>query len=404
MQRIIVHTAEPSSGAARYVSELIAALAASGAEVTLFCPPTFEFLRGAELSGVRVSFAGQRPVGHASFVTRVARNGKYLLATAFRQMGTMRPGDVVHFQFPLYFPAGLVFFGLARLRGCPIVFTAHDPKPHKWLLPRKLRWLEWKMLRLAYSMSNQIIVHNEAGKQVLIQEFVQSPDKVSVVPHGPLRFAQPMGQAPSGSLRLLLFGSIRQNKGVQLAVAAVQALNSGGKTQVDLTIAGEVANAREQQYWADCKDLIARNPNGLTVMERYIPDHEVGKLISDHSALLLPYSDFTSESGVAALALANRRAIIATRAGGLGELLSQGECGIPIESPTAEGVEQAIRAALRLGPDALEKMGESGAALFESGRSWREIAEKTRVVYAAATHKGPVSRKPLLDRATGGTQ
>jgi glycogen(starch) synthase len=402
MQRIILHTSEPSSGAARYVSELVYGLIANGAEVTLFCPPTFEFLHDVEASGAKLILAGHRSVGHAGFVTRVARNVWYLVTTAFRQLLATQPGDVLHFQFPLYFPAGLVFFALAWLRGCPIVFTAHDPKPHKWLLPKSLRLLEWSMVRFAYSISNRVIVHNETGKEVLVREFRQSPEKIAVVPHGPLRASLEIGLAPSGPMRLLVFGSIRENKGVRLAIEAVQSLNSSDATKVGLTIAGTVANAREQSYWADCKALIARSPRGIQVMEQYVPGREVGKLISEHHALLLPYSNFTSESGVAALALANGRAIIATRAGGLGEILAQCDCGIPIETATAEGVREAIRAALQHGPEALQKMGEAGGALMDSGRSWVEIGEKTLAVYAAVSQDRPALHRRLLHRIMGG--
>jgi len=402
MQRILLHTSEPSSGAARYVSELVYGLIANGAEVALFCPPTFEFLRDVEARGAKLILAGHRGVGHASFVVRVARNVRYLLTTTFRQLLAMQSGDVLHFQFPLYFPAGLVFFALAWLRGCPIVFTAHDPKPHKWLLPTRLRWLDWNMVRLAYSISNRVIVHNETGKQVLVREFRQSPEKIAVVPHGPLRASQAIGPAPLGSLRLLVFGSIRENKGVRLAIDAVQSLNGSGATRVGLTIAGTVANAREQSYWADCKASIAKNPSGIQVMEQYVPGGQVGKLISDHHALLLPYSNFTSESGVAALALANGRAIIATRAGGLGELLAQCDCGIPIETATAEGVKEAIRIALQHGPETLQQMGEAGGALMNSGRSWVEIGEKTLAVYSAVSQDRPALHRRLLDRIMGG--
>ena len=63
----------------------------------------------------------------------------------------------------------------------------------------------------------------------------------------------------------------------------------------------------------------------VRVIERYIPDDEVGVLLTHCDAVLLPYTDFNSDSGVAALALANGRPIIARRTGGLAALLDASE-------------------------------------------------------------------------------
>ena len=381
MERIIVHTSEPSSGAARYVSELVAGLTANHARVTLFCPPTFAHLSNVKSCGASVAFAAHRNVEYGSFVNRVARNIRFLVGTARRQLRATRRGDIVHVQFPLYFPAGLAFFALARMRRCPIVFTAHDPIPHKWLLPKRLRALEWNMLRCAYCLSDRIIVHNETGKAVLVDQFRQRPGKIVVIPHGPLAASHTIESFPSGAFSILLFGSIRENKGVHLAIQAVQALNARSPHQIQLTIAGVVANAREQSYWEHCLQLIKDQPSGIRVINRYIEDSEVGALVSEHHAMLLPYDGFTSESGVAALALANRRPIITTRVGGLAALLDQASCGVAIEEHSVEGVASAIRKAWQAGPDALGRMGEAGSNLMRSDRSWTEIGRRTLAVY-----------------------
>ena len=93
-------------------------------------------------------------------------------------------GDIAHMQFPLYFPARPDFFPPGAPRGCPTIFTAHDPVPHKWLLPGRLRWLEWNTLRWAYALSDRLIVHNETGRSALTEKFRQDPGKIVVISHG----------------------------------------------------------------------------------------------------------------------------------------------------------------------------------------------------------------------------
>ncbi len=393
VNRIVLHTSEPSSGAARYVTELVAGLAANDAQVKLFCPPGFDYLSEVRSCGATVALSAHRRTGPGGLAARVAGNVRFLLGTARRQLEETQRGDIVHIQFPLYFPVGLAFFLLARMRGCAIVFTAHDPLPHKWLLPNGLRPLEWNALRLAYSLSDRLVVHNEVGRKILTERFHQNPRKIVAIPHGPLVASQPIGPAPESGLRLLVFGSIRENKGVHLAIQAVQLLNSA-VVRVQLTIAGEVANAREQDYWDYCAGLIARNPAGISVIRRYIEDRETGPLLAEHHAMLLPYAEFGSESGVAALALANRRPIIASRAGGLGAILAECPCGIAIEEPTAKGVAEAIVAARDAGPAALRQMGERGAAFMGSGRSWKEIGRRTLALYRELSGAAARAERP----------
>jgi glycosyltransferase involved in cell wall biosynthesis len=102
----------------------------------------------------------------------------------------------------------------------------------------------------------------------------------------------------------------------------------------------------------------------------------------------LPYTGANSESGVAALALANERAIIARNIGGLATLLSAADLGVPIEAPTAQAVADAIETALDLGLDVLSQKGKIGAELMNSTRSWTEIGKKTVSLYARVSSPG----------------
>lgn len=380
--RVVVYTPEPASGAARYVFELVKALRQAGAPVVLFCPANFAYAGNLATSGVSVSYSATRGTEPGSLIRRITRNLRFVAFHFLRQFSLCRPGDVFHIQFPLYFPLGLVSFVVAKSRGSRVVFTAHDPIPHKWLLPSWLRIIERGTLSLAYGLSDSIIVHNEADRTLLIGQFGQPAGKISVVPHGPLPVTDADLPFKSGSqLELLLFGSIREDKGIHLAVEAVQRLNAQGKP-VRLTIAGAVANAREIEYWEHCKALIAQAGDCVRVHERFIADEELPTLLADCHAMLLPYTGGNSESGVAAVALANERAIIARDVGGLRTLLAAADLGIPIEDSTPEAVEEAIQAALGLGLEALREKGANGAKLMNATRSWAEIGRSTVHLYA----------------------
>lgn len=381
--RVVVYTPEPSSGAARYVFELVKSLAGTGASVLLFCPSNFTYATELANGGIPLSFSAMRGTEPGSLLNRITRNLRFFALHFVRQLALCRRHDVFHVQFPLYFPLGLISFLVAKCRGSKVVFTAHDPIPHKWLLPKSLRFLERGTLSFAYHLSDRIIVHNDADRKLLAGEFGQPPSKISVIPHGPLTMGEQAHAFEEGErLELLLFGSIREDKGVHLAVEAVQHLSAQGR-KVRLTIAGAVANAREQEYWEGCKNLIGQGSDCIRVEERFIADAEMPSLIAGCHAMILPYLGGNSESGVAALALANERAIIARNVGGLGTLLSAADLGIAIEHPTTLGVEEAIELALALGLEDLREKGARGAKLMNSTRSWKEIGRKTVDLYAS---------------------
>src|SRR5438270_6186453 len=184
--RVVVYTPEPGSGAARYVFELAKSVAGAGASVLLFCPSNFAYAADLAASGISVSYSAPRGTEPGSLVARITRNLRFFGLHFLRQLALCRPGDVFHVQFPLYFPLGLVSFLVAKARRSRVVFTAHDPIPHKWLLPESLRIVERVTLSFAYDLSDLIIVHNEGDRRLLVEQFGQPASKISVVPHGPL--------------------------------------------------------------------------------------------------------------------------------------------------------------------------------------------------------------------------
>jgi glycosyltransferase involved in cell wall biosynthesis len=377
-----MHTVEPS-GLGHYVSRLVLAIAQAGVPVALYCPANSQDEDAVLHAGIEIIHAAVRDTSNANLLLRLCRNFVFLVRTAHSQFRAVRRGDVVHFQGMLHLPLGFVLLCLPKLQGASVVLTAHDPLPHRWRLPRALRRLERAMLHLSYRLCDNIIVHNRTGEELLRREFNIPASRISVVPHG--WYAEDYASTPdacsASELSLLAFGSIRENKGLHLAIAGLQMANRALPSPARLTIAGHCDPA-EEAYWNHCKQLIAAAPAHIEVIDRRIDDAEVAHLFARHHALLLPYTNFSSESGVATLALSRRRALLATASGGLGELISQADCGVLIRSQDAAGVAEAIRTAANLGPQRLLLMGIEGHRLVREARSWESVAEKTSAVYA----------------------
>jgi glycogen synthase len=389
----IVYTPEPMDGAARYTTDFVKALRAEGVRVALFCPRNFVYADELRESGVPLLQTGERDVRPASLLRRIARNICFALTSTRSLFSAMSGGETVHFQMPLHLPLGFVCYTAVRLKKAHIVLTAHDPLPHRWRMPGRLSSFEKAMLGMSYRMADAIVVHNLSGKAILEKHFGVSASRIEVVPHGPMADLGMECDYPEfDRLKLLCFGAIRENKGIQLAIEAVQALRARGY-QVELTIRGELYTASEEQYWCDCLELTARSPEGIHVEEGFVPDGQISELMAAHHAVLLPYSAFFSESGVAALAVTHARPLLATRDGGLGEMLDELHCGIAIDEPDVVSIMRAIEKAFEAGPECLREMGTSGRANLLAKRSWRTIAQRTAQIYARLDGDGRTSQK-----------
>jgi glycosyltransferase involved in cell wall biosynthesis len=302
-------------------------------------------------------------------------------AVGFRTARALR-GDslVIHANYQgLPFLKAALLFGF-KLSGFRLVLTINDVLPHRWFLPRPLRFLEWATLWGTYLVADKLVVYNREALVLLRNEFGTRPRKVIEIPHGPFRLSDaPLPYAEGEEIVALLLGALRENKNIHLAIRAVQKVRADGYP-VKLVIAGK-SYALEKSYWQRCKALIETSPAGITVMDRYLEDEEMKDIVAGAHLLLLPYAQFHSQSGVAALALSNGRPIVATRAGGLSELLLPGRTGIPIELPTVESVEEALLRAVRLGHDGLRQMGREAFAFFNTSYSWDAIAREYIALY-----------------------
>ncbi len=400
--RIVLHTPEPNSGAAKYVAQLAVALKRGGLPVALFCPENFVYADQLRTEGIELLTAPSRDVSDAGLLQRLARNLRYLIEALSRHHRSVRRRDIVHFQFPLRFPFGALFYLSSHLKGAATVLTAHDPMPHRWRAPRGFEWLERAWLGMEYRSCRAVIAHNRNGCAVLTGQFGLQPNRVFLIPHGPDTAAPaPAPYPPFNQLRLHAFGSIRENKGLHLAIEAVQQLIRERSMPLRLTIAGSLETVAESAYWHRCKQSIALTPHAFEVIEGFIPDEQIAPLMARHHAMILPYAAFHSESGVAALALSHARPIIATAAGGLGELLEASKAGIPILNPEKDAVIAAIASAFALGAERLEAMGTAGKRYLEGSRSWDRIAVMTAEVYRQASRPSEkLNRISIAEAAT----
>jgi glycogen synthase len=354
--RIILYTPSTFGGAGRYTAFLFDSLRRRGVDVLWACSEAED--SDDCVAGKPTILRGR--IGWAHQLNWFLRPLK--LAVLIRRF---RP-DVVHIVFSSRFE---VVFLLAILKiffpNVNRVFTVHDPLPHYFVLPSAI---ELKLLKLTYALCEALIVHTEDGREILIKDFGKSIGHVVLVPH-PIA-TNCAGTRNKRSL-LSLLGTLRPDKDIVSLVKAYQRLSVEEKREMPLLIAG-----RDSKHF-DIQALISTidsDSTGITLFRGYVHRRAYETVLQCSRALILPYQDFHSASGVAADAHAFATPVFATRTYAMGEMI---EAGIANEWPS--GLAHQLAVLTEIAHDNII-MKEFSAAP-ESKYSWDNLAGACLGVY-----------------------
>ncbi|KFL27076.1 hypothetical protein JP74_09190 [Devosia sp. 17-2-E-8] len=335
MAEICLSTKTWRSGAAWFNQQLVASLAEAGASVAYIAPLALPEDREPNQPNVERHIVPRELTDGPKLRRRIASlrritTGLYL--TLMQRWSTRT--FILSIPEPLLFTLPLLI--LLRLSGARILLVVHDAKPHAWSLPIWLRSLEWLALWLLYRLATDLVCLTRATAEALTQHFSVRGQKLTIIPHGAFRLG-PAAPLP-GNGNLLAFGSIRRNKGIREVIEAVLKCRAAGRN-LRLTIAGEVT---DKAYWRECQSLVARRPEAFDLRLGFVPDEDVPNLLAKSDAVVLAYTDFASQSGVAVLAALAGRPVIATRSGGLDELFERGMAGETIACPIPDDIAAAF--------------------------------------------------------------
>ncbi len=159
----------------------------------------------------------------------------------------------------------------------------------------------------------------------------------------------------------LFFGHIRPFKGLDIAEEAWKKL----KTDVVLLVAGE-------PWWKDKTEARGPRPEAnIRYHLRFIPDDEVATYFAAADVVLAPYR-IEAQSGVALTAFHFARPVIASRAGGLPEIVRDGVNGYLVPIDDAEALARAVD---RFFTEADRGAMERAAADTAKANSWEDYGK-----------------------------
>jgi glycosyltransferase involved in cell wall biosynthesis len=249
---------------------------------------------------------------------------------------------LIHFQEYTPWLAPRHFRVLQRL-GIPLIFTVHNIQTHFSKYPFHER-IRDSCFRSSLRACDALLVHSEGLHESLSSFLSGGHPPIHVTPHGvwngsgppPAREACGAG-APRE--RLLFFGVIRPNKGVDVLLRALELL-----PRCDLTVAGQ---AEDAHYLEQVRRLALRfPPDRVELIDRYVSEDEMTGLFRRSRLVVLPYTSFAAQSGVLHQALAYGRPVVVTDVGALGECVRRWGNGQVVPPGDERSLAMAIERSL----------------------------------------------------------
>lgn len=274
--------------------------------------------------------------------------------------------DLTHIWFLNRFTDAVDLPRLARTGR--VVVHVHDVRPHNRRLPDVVGD---RLLRRMYTSGAHLTVHHEGLREMLATGFDIDPARVDVVPH-PVR--SPVSPPPSpterGGDRVLVFGTLRHNKGIDVLLRAIDGS--------DPAVRWEVMGRGEPGLEAAVRRAAEANPS-LSATIGPIDEKAKAEAFDRCDLVVLPYTAFESQSGVLHDAYAHHVPVVVTDVGALGSTVHDDGTGEVIAPGDPEALRDIVA---KLLTDAGRRDAMAGAAReIAATRSPARVAERLHEVY-----------------------
>ena len=274
--------------------------------------------------------------------------------------------DVIH----LTWPANVYEFIIYMLKR-KIILTVHDPFPHTGLDTRIVRLRR----KVAFRCVPHFIILNKAQREKFLS-FYHLPS--SAVIDSRLScytylnmVEQDMTTVPEQKY-ILFAGKISKYKGVEYLLEAMKKVHDTFP-DIKLVVAGG------GKYHFDISEYAALPY--IDIRNRFIPDEELVALMNKTQFMVCPYTDAT-QSGVIMSSFTFGTPVIATRVGGLPEMLGNGKYGMLVKEKDTDALYLGICSLLSDEEQLADYRKEIAKDHTSDGYlSWKTIAEELRESY-----------------------
>ena len=383
---VCMYTAESKRGHARYTRDLLSALSLAGGSKGF----QFELVTSRDLdpsfqsNSYHINAILPPLLNRSCYRTKISWGVSRVLHYYKREQIFLKwlegrtDVNVLHFQeyTPWLAPWHYEYF---RRRGYGVVKTVHNIANFghsSRLYMRQMR----RCWRIAWGSCSALIVHTEGLRDGLAEFLGPGHPPIHVTPHAvwqerAIEPVPPLLSPPGEPTRLLFFGALRRDKGIDILLRAMPMLPNAR-----LTIAGETNNPH---LIATVEDYNSLHPDApIEFLPRFIAEEEIAGLFDRAQVIVLPYTEFAAQSGVLHQAVAHGRPVVATSVGALGESVRRWGIGEVVEPGKprafADGVNRLIV------PETYHQAAAATAKVRDQ-MTWRRMAEATLDVYHSIT-------------------
>ncbi|HAG69469.1 MAG TPA: hypothetical protein DCL38_05800 [Lachnospiraceae bacterium] len=265
-----------------------------------------------------------------------------------------RKPDAVLIQWwhPYFAPCYTILAGRLKRAGIRILFTCHNVFPHERFIFDK--WLT----KLTLSRGDGFILHSNESVGELLS--IKPGARYRVNPHPTYQAFALSGLDRASARRLLntgddvrtalFFGFVREYKGLKHLIRAISILKDRGSALMSapagkapgfiLYIVGDFGSSRNKEEYLSLIEECGV-AHFISVIDGYVPDREVEKYFAACDVVVLPYESAT-QSGIVQIAYGFLKPVIATRTGGLSDVVEDGVTGLLVEPFDDQGLAEAL--------------------------------------------------------------
>jgi glycosyltransferase involved in cell wall biosynthesis len=288
--------------------------------------------------------------------------------------------DVVNIHYPSEYYACFAF--LKPVCGFRLVLSVHgaDVFPHG--RPRaRYSWL----IRRLVAAADAVILPSARWLEQFVTVFPSARGRGHMIRNGvdldafaPGADGLPVTHSSAGYV--LCVAMLNRGKGIDVLLKAFQAV-SGGHPGLELWLAGDGPHRAEfERLAADLR---------ITPRTRFLglrPAGEVGRLLQGCRAFVLPSR--TESFGIAILeALASRKPVVATRVGGIPEIVRDGSTGLLVDPDDPVALAKAMEAVLD-DPALAARLATNGYEEARAHFGWDVTASSYEALFGAVTAAG----------------
>lgn len=336
---IAMYTPSADGGHARYTQEIMNALADIPVENFDFCLVTSKDINenfdSSRYCIHRILPKLKHKNDYASyFGWAISRVLHYICRELILCWWLMRNSHIglVHFQeVSTWIGGGCILFIKNILRR-KVTMTVHNIKPHRYpkIIPSSVVDL---LNKIIYLQCDRLFVHSNSLRDDLHKITGVNSEKIFIAHHGVWTSNAEISKNKCTVKKdtVLFFGNIRRNKGLHYLLKSMPLLKNSKK----LLIAGFPF---EKDYFEnEVLPLIEiiRNKNfQIDLLDHFIDDDKVASIFKNAAVIVLPYENFSAQSGVLFDAITYAVPVVTTSAGALGETvkyLNIGETVLNIE-------------------------------------------------------------------------